>query len=82
MINGSVVPISPRSPFANNQIEVFSTGPASINKLRIVDEWVILDSKKVLWLPPEYRPGLWTSHGNVLVIGNGTGRITFISRVI
>jgi WD40 repeat protein len=41
--------------------------------------WVTFNRRKVLWLPLEYRPSCFTIHGNVLVLGYGSGRVMFIN---
>ncbi|KIX08794.1 uncharacterized protein Z518_03451 [Rhinocladiella mackenziei CBS 650.93] len=48
--------------------------------LGIDGDWVTWSSEKILWFPPEYRPRSRTSRGNFLVIGSGSGRVTFLSR--
>ena len=48
-----------------------------VSKLGVSVDWLTLSNKRVLWLPPEYRPGSWASYGDTIVIGSGTGRVTF-----
>jgi hypothetical protein len=45
-----------------------------VSTLGINDDWVTLSSERILWLPPEYRPGTWASYGDTIIIGSGTGR--------
>jgi WD40 repeat protein len=49
-----------------------------ISKLAINDDWVTLSSERILWLPPEYRPGNWASYGDMIVVGSTNGRVTFV----
>lgn len=41
--------------------------------------WVTFNRRRRLWLPPEYRPSCFAIHGNVLVLGYGSGRVLFIN---
>ena len=52
-----------------------------VNRLGIHNDWVILSSEKILWLPPEYRPGTFACYQNTIVVGSGTGRVTFVRYV-
>jgi WD40 repeat protein len=45
----------------------------SINMLGIKDDWVTLSSKKILWLPPEYRLKNWARYGDTIIVGSATG---------
>jgi WD domain, G-beta repeat len=47
-------------------------------KLGIQGDWITLSSQRILWLPPEYRPGEWASENATITIGSGTGRVTFV----
>jgi WD40 repeat protein len=49
-----------------------------VRTLRVNSDWAISSSERILWLPPEYRPGTWASYSDTIVIGSGTGRVTFI----
>jgi hypothetical protein len=49
-----------------------------ISKLEFSDDWVTSSSERILWLPPEYRPGEWATYSDTIVIGSGTGRVTFV----
>jgi hypothetical protein len=53
----------------------------SFGMLGMSDDWVTLSSQRILWLPPEYRPGTWANYGDTIVIGSGTGRVTFVHRI-
>ena len=57
--------------------------PKSYSNLLLEDNghWVALDGEKVLWLPPEYRPGRFSPSafsGMVLAFGKSSGRVSFI----
>lgn len=49
-----------------------------ISKLAINNDWVTLSSETILWLPPEHRPGNWASYGDMIIVGSGNGRVTFV----
>ena len=55
-----------------------SHSSVTISELGVKDGWVTLSSERILWLPPEYRPGTWASYGDMVVVGSGTGRVTFV----
>ncbi|QKX60481.1 uncharacterized protein TRUGW13939_07626 [Talaromyces rugulosus] len=40
--------------------------------------WVVLNGKQVLWLPPETRPSCSAIKSNMLALGHASGRISFI----
>ncbi len=40
--------------------------------------WITWNNEKVLWLPPNRRPGVYTFRDGTMIIGNGSGRVTFI----
>jgi WD40 repeat protein len=42
-------------------------------------QWVSLRGRKVLWIPPNRRPGVSAVRDNIIVIGNDSGRMTFLS---
>jgi WD40 repeat protein len=45
----------------------------------IIDQnWLIQNSCKMLWLPPDFRPSCLTSYGHLFVMGHVSGRITFL----
>ena len=43
------------------------------------ENWLLHDRKKVLWLHPNFRPLRSAMFGNRFAVGQGTGRIFFIS---
>jgi WD40 repeat protein len=42
-------------------------------------QWVSLRGRRVLWIPPNRRPGVSAVRGNIIVMGSGSGRMTFLS---
>ncbi|KAK4166239.1 HET-R [Cladorrhinum sp. PSN259] len=40
--------------------------------------WITCNSKNVLWLPPEYRPGCYTIQGRIMSIGYLSGQVLTI----
>ena len=49
-----------------------------IGELGVNDSWAIQSSERILWLPPEYRPGIWASYGDMVVVRSGTSLVTFV----
>ncbi|RAK85327.1 Pfs, NACHT and WD domain protein, partial [Aspergillus costaricaensis CBS 115574] len=51
-------------------------------KISVEDDWVILNNRKSIWLPPEYRNNVfddaWATRENSLIIGAQSGRIYFV----
>ncbi|CAD6565792.1 MAG: hypothetical protein ASARMPREDX12_006774 [Alectoria sarmentosa] len=41
-------------------------------------EWVTCKGRRVLWLPLNYRPGVYFLHNHTLVLGNASGRVTLL----
>jgi hypothetical protein len=41
-------------------------------------QWIKLNGKKILWLPPEYRPQYCAVNGSLLAFSDTSGRILFI----
>jgi WD40 repeat protein len=44
----------------------------------ISDDWVMWKSRKILWLPPDYRPSCSAVSGNTAVLGQPSGKLTFL----
>ena len=44
----------------------------------VTREWVTYKGYNVLWLPPNRRPGVYTSRSNIVTLGNGSGRVTIL----
>lgn len=81
-VNGEAVHISLQTPFCGAIAGSSGQNPKSPStRLGIDSGWVTWSSERILWLPPEYRPGSWASHRSNLVIGGSGGRVTFLSRV-
>jgi WD40 repeat protein len=79
VMDGELVPIPSRLPLYTTATE--SSQPllrSTTAELAVDDDWVTFSSERVVCLPFDYRPGEWTSKGKDLVIGSGSGRITFI----
>jgi hypothetical protein len=80
-VNGKAMPIPTRTPVGGAIAVSFNQPPKSPSTMLGIDgDWVTWLSEKILWLPPEFRPGTWASHGGTLVIGSGGGRVTLVSR--
>ncbi|KAJ5404019.1 hypothetical protein N7509_003890 [Penicillium cosmopolitanum] len=41
-------------------------------------QWINLDRKNVLWLPPHFRPSCSAVNRNLLALGHASGRVTFL----
>ncbi|KAJ5938324.1 WD40 repeat-like protein [Penicillium verhagenii] len=41
-------------------------------------QWVKLEDKNVLWLPPEYRPSCFAVRDKTLALGHASGRVSFL----
>jgi WD40 repeat protein len=41
-------------------------------------QWVAIDNKKALWLPPEYRPTCSAVRDGTLALGHASGRVSFM----
>ncbi|KAF5854759.1 hypothetical protein ETB97_011894 [Aspergillus alliaceus] len=44
-------------------------------------QWICIESKKFLWLPPDYRPTSIASRNGILAQGHASGRVSFISLI-
>lgn len=42
-------------------------------------QWVCLQNKKMLWLPPEYRPSNSAVKDGTIALAHESGRVSFIS---
>jgi WD40 repeat protein len=51
--------------------------PSSL--LYVTDEWVMWNSRNILWLPPDYRPSCSAVCKDTLVLGHASGRVTFMT---
>ena len=67
-----MVPSSPLNPSSSIK------GPASVSHfINIKGEWIRYKDYNALWLPPNRRPGVYGFQNKTLVLGNGSGRVTF-----
>jgi WD40 repeat protein len=41
-------------------------------------QWIKLNGRHALWLPPEYRPSCSAIHGNLIALGHASGRVSFL----
>jgi WD40 repeat protein len=41
-------------------------------------DWITRGETNILWLPPEYRPSCSAFRGDLLFLGHGSGKVTFI----
>jgi WD40 repeat protein len=48
-------------------------GPAS--EIFIDDDWVFVDGRSILWLPPDIRPSCSFVHGYSIALGCPSGRV-------
>jgi hypothetical protein len=46
--------------------------------LFVKEHWVALGMNNLLWLPSEYQPSCAAVHGNIVGIGNGSGRVSIL----
>ncbi|KAI4208823.1 MAG: hypothetical protein LQ351_008166, partial [Letrouitia transgressa] len=75
IVDGKIYNIQQTSP------PVSISQPAQKDALYAINQegqWITWNSEKVLWLPPNRRPGIYATQDSTIVIGNGSGRITFI----
>lgn len=81
LINGELVQISSQMLLSDTAANLFKPKLNSCGSLVIIDEWVMWDSERILWLPPECCPDSWAIHNDIIVIESGNGRVTFLRRV-
>jgi WD40 repeat protein len=41
-------------------------------------QWINLNGKNVLWLPPDFRPSCSAINGDSLALGHASGRVSFL----
>jgi WD40 repeat protein len=79
VVNGASLSLPSQTLFAGTQAGSAPSHSARfISKLGINSDWITLSSERILWLPPEYRPGNWASYGDMIVVGSANGRVTFV----
>lgn len=54
------------------------SSPSSGFRWRIVDDWVMQGSRKMLWLPPDFRPRRCAYRDGLFVLGRKSGDLTFL----
>ncbi|KAJ5117635.1 hypothetical protein N7448_011267 [Penicillium atrosanguineum] len=42
------------------------------------NQWINLNAKNMLWLPPDFRPSSFATHGGSLALGHASGRVSFL----
>ncbi|KAB8237118.1 uncharacterized protein BDW43DRAFT_297519 [Aspergillus alliaceus] len=53
---------------------------ANLKGLSILqDQWIFLQNRSILWLPPNYRPECLAFNAGTLALGHASGRVSFIS---
>ncbi|GFF33840.1 wd40 protein, putative [Aspergillus lentulus] len=58
----------------------YSSGSSDVGVDILVEkEWVVMKGRKVLWLPPEYRPVCSAVKNHTLALANGSGRVYFLT---
>ena len=78
---------SRRGPFIDSNVgsfniqmwynENYGSGLSQVDTVISVDgQWVTLHHEGILWLPPEYRPGRSTAHGEMDIIGDKFGLVS------
>jgi WD40 repeat protein len=79
IVNGTLISILSQTRFPSTIARMLGLPPNLLaTKLGVKGDWITLSSQRILWLPPEYRPGNWASKKDTIVIGSGTGRVTFV----
>ena len=79
LVNGNLLSIPLQIRFPSTIARTSGAPPnLLVSKLGIKGDWITLSSQRILWLPPEYRPGHWASKNDTITIGSGTGRVTIV----
>ena len=73
-MDGRLLMVPLTSPSLSSSIKASIDASFSIS---VKGEWVRYKDCNVLWLPPNRRPGVYAFHDQTLVLGNGSGRVTF-----
>jgi WD40 repeat protein len=56
-----------------------SPQPSQSFTLDVSGQWLSSATSNILWLPPDCRPGAFAARDNCIVLGNGSGRMVFLS---
>lgn len=51
---------------------------AALSDYSVGEGWIMKNSKRLLWIPPEYRPYLWATMGSKVALVCETGRVLII----
>ncbi|KAI9779021.1 MAG: hypothetical protein M1816_003781 [Peltula sp. TS41687] len=57
---------------------IVSSPPNPSSGIFVKDHWVARGTENMLWLPVDYRPGHVAIRGNVIALGNGSGRVSIM----
>ncbi|OOQ86391.1 putative vegetative incompatibility WD repeat protein [Penicillium brasilianum] len=77
------VPNSSNYPTSLEVQRWFGNKARTDTMISVLDKvWVTLNGKKVLWLPPEYRPICYAVMNNHLALGHKSGLVTFLCFVL
>lgn len=74
VIDGTTVPLLSR--VSADHVAMLSSSGRYIGITK--DGWLMINSSRIVWLPPEYRPGTDALHGNKIAIGTEVGRVFFL----
>ena len=44
----------------------------------VINEWIMQDENRILWLPPHYRPTSLAVFGPMVVLGHSSGKVSFL----
>lgn len=75
IMNGETYDIRYSSPPVSTSHSVHEGALYALDQKK---HWITWNNEKVLWLPPNRRPGVYTFRDGTMIIGNGSGRVTFI----
>ncbi|KAL4919567.1 WD40-repeat-containing domain protein [Aspergillus aurantiobrunneus] len=48
------------------------------NEIFVCEKWITRNGQQLIWLPPDYRATCVATNGNCVVLGHGSGRVTFL----
>jgi WD40 repeat protein/Mrp family chromosome partitioning ATPase len=84
LANGQVINIPQQLPRPTVTMQSPSFNLPSGGKLGVDGDWITWSSQRIFWLPSEYRPTShgWVGHSDIIIIGSGNGRVTFVRRTV
>ncbi|KAF4818231.1 Vegetative incompatibility protein HET-E-1 [Colletotrichum siamense] len=47
-------------------------------KIQKYETWVTKDGKRIIWIPPQYRTGIYATWGRMMALGYESGRVIFL----